>query len=93
MPKLNYLRELKIKEFCKLVSNGVTNGIMDSEENKNDINFFKKKADMYEAFHWCILDLLCLGGISNSEEQLRKIVQDGYSQLKRNESKEGSDGN
>jgi hypothetical protein len=71
----------KIKEWHKLVVNGLVKGLSHTshDERINDINFWRKRANLFDAFAHCIQDLLLSKqSYEYSEKDLKEIAKEGY---------------
>ena len=73
-------KEKKIIEWHKLVVNGLVNGLSHTHRDGrlDDINFWRSRSELFDAFGHCVLDLLTDQTYEYSEKDLKEIAKEGY---------------
>lgn len=77
-------REKKIMKLHKLVVNGLVNGLSytSRDERLNDINFWRNRSSLFNAFSLCVLNILTNQTSQYSEKDLKEIAKYGYEKVK-----------
>ena len=70
----------KIKEWHKLVVNGLVNGLSHTARDGrlNDIDFWRCRSRLFNAFAHCVLDLITHQNYQYSEKDLKDTAKQGY---------------
>ena len=70
----------KIMEWHKLIVNGLVNGlgVTHQDERTDDVNFWKTRSHLFDAFAHCVLDLLTEQDYKYSEKDLKEISEMGW---------------
>ena len=70
----------KIKEWHNLVVNGLVNGLSHTARDKrlNDINFWRKRSQLFNEFSLCVLSLVNEQNYEYAEKNLKEIAEEGY---------------
>ncbi len=71
----------KIKEWHSLIVEGLVKGLSHTHQDgrKEDIDFWRKRARLFDAFAHCIQDLfLSKQNYKYSEKDLKEIAKEGY---------------
>ena len=77
---MNYLIKEKILEWHKLVVIGLCNGLSHTarDERLEDIDFWRKRCFLFNEFSKCVLDLITEQNYEYSEQNLKRIAEEGY---------------
>ena len=70
----------KIKEWHNLVVNGLVNGLSYTamDGRTEDIDFWRKRCNLFNAFSKCVLNLETDQDYQYSEKDLKEIAAEGY---------------
>ena len=70
----------KIFEWHNLLVNGVVNGLSSNarDERLNDVDFWKRRSNLFDAFANCIQSLITEQDYHLDEKELKKISEEGY---------------
>ena len=73
-------KEKKIMEWHNLVVKGLVNGLTHTyqDERLNDINFWRKRCDLFNEFSKCVLDISTNQNYEYAEKNLKEIAEEGY---------------
>ena len=67
-------------EWHRLVVNGLVNGLSVTSQDKrlDDIDFWRKRSQLFSEFAKCVLDLETEQNYQYSEKNLGEIAKEGY---------------
>jgi len=70
----------KILECHKLIVQGLVNGLSHThqDERLNDVEFWRKRPELFNLFSLCVLNLLTEQNYEYDENQLKEIAEKGY---------------
>ena len=73
-------KELKIKEWHQLIVKGLVNGLSYTamDGRTDDINFWRKRCDLFDTFAHCIQSLITEQSYKYDEKNLKEIAEEGY---------------
>jgi len=73
-------KELAIKELNNLLIKGITNGLSHTHQDGrlNEIDFWKKRCDLFNIFSLCVLDIIEEKDYKLHERELNEIAKIGY---------------
>ena len=70
----------KTQEWHNIVNAGLCNGLSHTHRDGrlDDINFWRKRCELFNAFSLCVLDLETGQNYKYKEKDLREIAAEGY---------------
>jgi len=73
-------REKKIMELHGLIVTGLVNGLSHTHRDGRlkDINFWRSRSELFDAFAHCVLNILTDQTSEYSEKDLKEIAKEGY---------------
>lgn len=73
-------REKKIMELHNLVVTGLVQGLSHTHQDGrlDDINFWRSRSSLFNAFSLCVLNILTDQTCEYSEKELQEIAEEGY---------------